>query len=178
MRPHALAVLFALTFCSLPALALEPPCCSLGDVNGDGSVSLTDVGKILGYCNNSQALTAEEAFNADVDGDGTPCTPAPGGGWFDAMLIGSYVGSSISTFPRCGDLNWNGDLEFNNESAGYDYEDLVLLRRHILNIEFITDPLTLSNADASDGVTVTTYDIVLFQKLYFGIEDGVPSCEF
>ncbi|MDY7094319.1 MAG: dockerin type I domain-containing protein [Acidobacteriota bacterium] len=174
----SISLALILAVLALPAQAQSPPCCELGDLNGDGSLSITDIGLLRGYCINNTPLTLEQQFNADVDGDGTPCTTAPGGGWFDAILIANVITGTISTFPRCGDMDWDGELEWADESTGADYDDTQILRQHILNINYITDPVTLSNADASDNGTITTYDMTLFQKLYYGIEDGVPACEF
>ena len=48
--------------------------------------------------------------------------------------------------------------------------DLVLISRHILNLEPIASPYNLIAADANKSGTVTTYDIVLLRKLLLGTD--------
>ncbi|HAD11958.1 MAG TPA: hypothetical protein DCF33_05915 [Saprospirales bacterium] len=58
---------------------------------------------------------------------------------------------------------------------GVSTRDMLLLAKHILNIQPITDPYILLAADANLSMSVTTSDIVEFQNLIKGIYVELPN---
>ncbi|MCC7245379.1 MAG: T9SS type A sorting domain-containing protein, partial [Saprospiraceae bacterium] len=53
--------------------------------------------------------------------------------------------------------------------------DLVLISKHILNIEPLTSPYKMIAADANKSGNITTFDIVEFRKLLLGIYSELPQ---
>jgi hypothetical protein len=53
--------------------------------------------------------------------------------------------------------------------------DLAIMRRHILGIELFTSPYQFIAADADKSGTVSTVDILNFQKLIIYVEDELPA---
>jgi len=83
------------------------PCGNIGDVDGDGLVTMLDAQMIANYGN--VPLTPAQLARADVNGDGV-VTPS------DAMFIAQYIEHMIDTFPACitlteGDITISG-VEF------------------------------------------------------------------
>lgn len=64
---------------------------SLGDVNGDKKVNLTDVKLIMKYCNDGTRLTAAQKKNADVNRDGHVNLT-------DAKLVMKYCNGELKKF--------------------------------------------------------------------------------
>lgn len=63
-----------------------------GDINGDGSVNMTDVSQVLQYINGAVALTDAQQTAADVSGDGSV-------NMTDVSLILQYINGKITAFP-------------------------------------------------------------------------------
>lgn len=53
--------------------------------------------------------------------------------------------------------------------------DLVLMLKHILDLETFTEPYQFLAADANNSNTVTTFDIAELRKLILGIYDSLPN---
>jgi hypothetical protein len=53
--------------------------------------------------------------------------------------------------------------------------DLAIMRRHILGIELFTSPYQFIAADADKSGTISTVDILNFQKLIIYVEDELPA---
>ncbi|MCB9081759.1 MAG: T9SS type A sorting domain-containing protein [Lewinellaceae bacterium] len=80
----------------------------------------------------------------------------------------------------------NGQYQFNGLTTGADYTiapklnkgflngvstfDLVLLQKHILNVQPITSPYKLIAADANNSRTITTLDMIQLRKLILNID--------
>lgn len=80
---------------------------------------------------------------------------------------------------------------FDNQPQGYDYTvfpqfnegidngvstwDLVLISRHILNVELLDSPFKIIAADANGSGSVSTLDQVAIRKVILNIEPGFPN---
>ena len=64
----SLAVVFAL---SCPALAAVVSGAALGDVNGDGSINVSDISLVAAHVKSIKMLADEQFSSADIDGSGT-----------------------------------------------------------------------------------------------------------
>ena len=85
----------------------------------------------------------------------------------------------------------SGKFAFHNLATGQSYTvepwknddpkngvttyDIVLMTRHILNIQPLTDPYKLIAADVNSSGNVTTFDVVEVRKLILGINQNFPS---
>jgi hypothetical protein len=58
---------------------------------------------------------------------------------------------------------------------GVDVYDLVLISRHILNLEPLNTPYKLISADANNSGTVTTFDNVILRKAILGSITSLPA---
>ena len=65
---------------------------TLGDINGDGSVTLADAAMLVQCVNKIADLTDEQKAAADINGDGS-ITLA------DAAILVQYVNKIISVLP-------------------------------------------------------------------------------
>lgn len=72
-------------------MMLKPLETLLGDVNGDGSINLTDAKLIMQYYNGIKELNSQQLQNADVNKDGSVSLT-------DAKLIMKYYNKEISKF--------------------------------------------------------------------------------
>ena len=72
---------------------IAAPAVLIGDVNGDGKVTLKDVFMIYAYAGGISGLTEEQAEAGDVNQDGRTDST-------DAKLIYSYIKGTISSFPK------------------------------------------------------------------------------
>lgn len=72
--------------------AIEAPQVTLGDINGDGSVTLADAAMLVQCVNKIADLTDEQKAAADINGDGS-ITLA------DAAILVQYVNKIISVLP-------------------------------------------------------------------------------
>ncbi len=84
-----------------------------------------------------------------------------------------------------------GQYEFQNLTAGNDYTiepwkndepkngittyDIVLITRHILGIQPLTDPYNLIAGDVNNSGAITTFDVVELRKLILGILQDFPN---
>jgi hypothetical protein len=75
------------------------------------------------------------------------------------------VGNDYTVLP-------NRDFDILN---GVSTFDLVLLNRHILNIENITSPYKLIAADVNRSGNISAFDIVLLRKLILRLTDSFPN---
>jgi hypothetical protein len=85
----------------------------------------------------------------------------------------------------------DGTFAFSNLPAGQSYTltpnyntkllngvttfDLVLIRRHILNLELLNSPYKMIAADVNKSNSITTFDLVQLQKVILNIETQFPN---
>ncbi len=93
--------------------------------------------------------------------NGTVMTGASGSYYFPNAL----AGQDITIVP-------NKD---NNPLAGVTTYDLVLMSKHILNIELLNSPYKMIAADINKSGTITTFDLVELRKLILHINANFPS---
>lgn len=119
-------------------------------------------------------VVCPEPLNADVGGSIT----SEGGSGVNNVII-NVSGNGPLTTPVT--TNQNGHFQFFDLSLGYDYTftpgfnlhplngvttyDLVLITRHILNVELLNTPYKMIAADVNRSGTITTADIVELRKL-------------
>lgn len=91
-NPHTVAISGTVRFVlgSVPIL----PCGDMGDVDGDGFVTVIDALFVSQYAAGNRDLTQEQLQRADVNGDGVVDVQ-------DAKLIVEYLIGAIRTFPAC-----------------------------------------------------------------------------
>ena len=62
-----------------------------------------------------------------------------------------------------------------NHTNGVTTFDMVIIRRHILNVELLDSPYKLIAADVNNSKSVTTYDLVELQKLILHVTEKFPN---
>jgi hypothetical protein len=67
------------------------------------------------------------------------------------------------------------DLDFSDPFNGVTVFDLVLISRHILGLELLTNPFQMIAADANYNGAITTFDISTIRKIILGIEPNFPE---
>lgn len=109
--------------------------------------------------------------DAEVALNGTYCKPNPV--CADALFtnaMGEYGFCSCS----CDTITIRPKLEL-DPLNGVNTWDLILISRHILNLEPLNSPYKIINADANKSGTVTTFDIVELRKLILGTYPNLPD---
>ncbi|MEM8523666.1 MAG: T9SS type A sorting domain-containing protein [Bacteroidota bacterium] len=87
--------------------------------------------------------------------------------------------------------NDNGGYHFEAVEIGYDYSitpskdnnhlegistfDLIIISKHILNVERLDSPYKILAADVNNSGTVTTNDMIALRKIILGQADGFPN---
>lgn len=87
--------------------------------------------------------------------------------------------------------NDNGGYLFEAVEIGYDYSitpnknndhlegistfDLIMISKHILNVEKLNSPYKIIAADVNNSGTVTTSDMIALRKIILGQADGFPN---
>lgn len=85
----------------------------------------------------------------------------------------------------------SGTYSFGNLETGYDYTvspynndsplngvstfDLVLISKHILNVERLDSPYKVIAADVNNSGSITTFDMVQLRKVILGIDSNFPG---
>ena len=64
-----------------------------------------------------------------------------------------------------------------NIKDGVSTFDLVLIQKHILNIESLDSPYKLIAADINNSKTITTFDVVLLRQIILGIKEEFTNNE-
>ncbi len=153
-------ILVALVFPSITFA--QSPCCSLGDVNGSGTVSAADLSTIQKHLLDIQCLDSPEATcQGDVDGDGL-LTEA------DRDLIQRYLLGYIQTFPRCGDLDGNGFLDWASNEGDLNF---------FTSCFFNPMQPGCANADADNDGDIDADDLDIFLRHREGDFTSFPGCE-
>ncbi len=78
----------------LPKKAKPCPCGEMGDVDGDGWVTMNDANMIAQWVVGNIELSDEQLRRADVNADGEVTI-------VDAMFIAQYIEGLRDTFPCC-----------------------------------------------------------------------------
>ena len=85
---------------------------------------------------------------------------------------GNYIVYNALAFPPSFEIKPKLDTDPLN---GVNTWDLVLISRHILNLQPLNTPYKLIAADANKSGTVTTFDIVELRKLLLGTYSALPN---
>ena len=99
----------------------------------------------------------------------------------DTVLIGSSINADPFNYYFFNDLTLFGNyfvkprLEASNMINGINTYDLILISRHILNLEPLNTPFKLIAADVNRSGTVTTFDIVTLRKVILGTLNAFPN---
>ena len=62
-----------------------------------------------------------------------------------------------------------------NIKDGVSTFDIVLIQKHILNIETLDSPYKLIAADVNNSKTITAFDVVLLRQVILGIKEAFPN---
>lgn len=116
--------------------------------------------KAYHHCNDS--LVALQV----VDLNPGPSPPIPGSVIDSA---GCVTGLQFLNDPILGPIKDGDDLN------GISTLDLVLISRHVLNVELLDSPYSMIAADGNNSGHISTRDIVEIQKLILGISDHLPN---
>lgn len=84
---------------------------------------------------------------------------------------GSYLFTSEYPDGDCSIIPYNND----NLTNGVTSYDLVLIKKHILNIEYLDSPYKKIAADVNNTGTITMSDIVAIKKVILGLEQNYPN---
>jgi len=98
--------------------------------------------------------------NIPINSDTSACAPFTSGCLCDINTAGEYV-----VTPSKNDNPLNGVTTY----------DLVLISKHILGSEPLSNPYKIIAADANKSGGITTFDIVEFRKLILGTYDSLPN---
>jgi hypothetical protein len=117
---------------------------------------------------------------------GTTATEADAGVEDVNVTINSPSGFNSSVMTDA-----DGNFSFANVPAGGDYTitpekdvdplngvstyDLVLMSKHILNVQLLDSPYKMIAADVNNSGTITTFDLVAARKLILFISDEFPN---
>lgn len=95
---------------------------------------------------------------------------------FDTTFTASGT-YSVSDIPQLQNASY-GITPFKNDSAwqGLSTWDLVIISKHILGLQPLTEPWQLIAADMNCSGSITTFDIVEGRKLILGITNSLQGC--
>lgn len=161
MKTLSLILLLVLVSTSNALAATDPPCCNLGDANGDGVLSQSDLAAMQNHLFGLTCLPWTEQCQSDVDGDGIVTNN-------DLILLRDYLLGYLETFPRCGDLDGDGTLEWDTQNGPAD--DMQEYMACIFQNK------KCPNADADNDGDVDLDDVALFRRLANGWIDSFPGC--
>lgn len=120
------------------------------------------VANIGGMVTDEMGITVENATISVNDGITDPIVTTGSGEYeFDDLIMGNDY--TISPEKNMNYLN------------GVTTYDLVLLRKHILHINYLDSPYKIIAADANNSGTITTTDMVELQKLILFVNDELPD---
>lgn len=99
----------------------------------------------------------------------------------DTLLVGSSLNAEPYNYYFFNDLMLFGNyfvkprLESSDLTNGVNTYDLILISRHILNLEPLNTPFKLIAADVNRSGTVSTFDIVTLRKAILGTLNAFPN---
>ncbi len=93
--------------------------------------------------------------------NGASTTGATGTFFFSNL----HIGQDVTVVPNKDD----------NPLAGVTTYDMVLMSKHILNIEMLNSPYKMIAADVNNSKSITTFDLVELRKLILHINTDFPS---
>lgn len=85
---------------------------------------------------------------------------------------GTYT---IANVPTCTYYNMSATVDSDNFRDGVSTLDLVLLARHTVGLQPITNPALIAAGDVNDDNTLNAFDLIDIQKLLLFIEDDFPQ---
>lgn len=158
-------VVFAFGLSGISSSAAEAQarrCCQLGDVNFSNTVTTFDNVVINRHIQNVQSLSSDAACRGDVNGD-RALTAA------DTTLISNFILGIISTFPRCGDLDGNNQLQWGSNQGDLNCFTAIALGGN-------TNGCAVGSADANNDGILDLADITLFSAFAAGSINSFPGC--
>lgn len=161
MKITTWTVFLALVSVSTAMAGIAPPCCNLGDANGDGEVSSSDLLAVNKHILGLTCMTEDELCQSDVDGDGVVTAN-------DLDLIRKYALGIVKTFPRCGDLDGDGTLEWDTQNGPADDMQVYM--------SCIQVGSGCPNLDADNDGDYDLDDVALFRSHERGFITSFPGC--
>jgi hypothetical protein len=117
---------------------------------------------VSGMVTDEMGITVENATISVNDGVTNPIITSGSGAYkFDSLIVGNDY--TVSPEKNMNYLN------------GVTTYDLVVLRKHILHINYLDSPYKIIAADANNSGTVTTTDMVELQKLILFVNDELAD---
>jgi len=123
---------------------------------------------VLSYATNYPSLNPSDLRLAGVgvglSGDGSQRTQTAADGSYSFTV---YAGGNFTVTP---------DLPASDPPVnGITTTDIVLIRRHILNVGKLSSPYKLLSADVNGSESVTTSDVVKLRQLILGLTNSLPA---
>lgn len=129
----------------------------------------------MGVCGGDDPLVAgntDTETNEDVEGvDVTINSP---NGFNNTVTTDASGAYNLGNVPVGGDYTITPVKDV-NPLNGVSTFDLVLMSKHILNVQTLDSPYKLIAADVNNSGTVTTFDLVAARKLILFIDDAFPN---
>lgn len=166
-RPFSPTLVTSLVFASLLVVAGQaqaqqpPPCCQLGDVDGDGELTNADL--LLMQDHILDLECTDNACQADLNGDGEVSAA-------DLLLLRKYFQGIIETFPRCGDLDGDGKLEWGSGEDDLNCFTSIFVGSIPSNCRYF------SVADGNQDGILDNLDVFAFIDIANGNNSPVCSC--
>ncbi len=148
----------------------------------DAACTAAKFGKVIADCLNLEKDVPLEGLNIELitSVNNFPCNVITDP--FGIYKISSISGNCQQGSPGERVLTPQKDLfpntttpKYLNLLNGVDVKDLILISRHILNLEPLNTPYKLISADANNSGTVTTFDIVTLRKAILGSITSLPA---
>lgn len=140
---------------------LAPPCCQLGDLNGDGEVTLDDLQLIEDHI--LELDCTDNACQGDLDGNGELDKS-------DLLLMRKYFDGLIQTFPRCGDIDGDGVLEWGSGGDDINCFTAIYLGNVPPNCRYF------SVVDGNQDGRLDNLDFFAFADIANGLDSNAPVC--
>ncbi len=140
-------------------------CVSCIPVNISGNIAKENGDEVYVQASADSGIKISSATyseNVPTDGGGSDCES--GNGDYSNDLCNTS-GEDYSIVPNKDDDDLNGVTTY----------DLVLIQKHILNVELLDSPYKLIAADANRSNTVTTFDLVQIRQLILYVITKFPS---
>lgn len=145
-----------------------------GNIDVCSTVLLIKPNEQSGCSNGNGNSTVAGAIRTEIGGDLDNVSISLNGS-SEASLTTSVEGLfTFQNVPAGGDYTITPNKD-ENHTNGVSTFDLVLIRKHILNLTPFDSPYKIIAADANDSGSVTTFDLVILRRLILGVESILPA---
>ncbi len=143
-------------------------CDSYGDVNQDGSVTISDSLYISQYVAGTRTLTDEQKLRADVDQDGQITST-------DSTMISEYLAKIRTSLPACSKTPPCGSYGDINGNSYVNRRDATLVANYLAGLTTLTQDQK-TKADVDGNGTVSIADSLLIAQYAAGMRTTFTVC--